>query len=467
MARNRVHIEAPPERVFSVLSVPERYPEWIVGAAAVVRTEGDFPAPGSRFWHRVGPRRLALYDQTEVRAVEPPRRIELKAKARPLGTADVVIELAARAGGTDVLLVETPGDRLSALVVANRLGEAALRIRNAESLARLKRIVEERPLGRPRRRRQLAGQRVLITGGSSGIGLATAEQLAAEGARLALLARNQDGLARARQRIEASTPLAEVHTFAADVRDRAALAAAVEEAAARLGGLDVLVAAAAGAAFGPFVETEAEDFDQTIATILGGAAGAIRAALPALEQSRGAIVCVGSIAARLPLPGLSAYTAAKHGLVGLLDALRIELAEAGSPVSVSLVNPGAVDTPLWDHLESQTGLLPPVPPERYAPEAIAAAVVETVRRPREEISVGGSAALQVAMFERLRRPTSLALRGLGRLAQSGDARQAPAEGGLRRGLGAGEVGGGRGGRGSLAVRALRGWDGLLRRAGAG
>ncbi|MGE0507073.1 MAG: SDR family NAD(P)-dependent oxidoreductase, partial [Solirubrobacterales bacterium] len=268
MARNRIHIAAPPERVFAALSDPQRYPDWVVGSAAIERQDPDFPAPGTRFHHRVGMRPLALADYTEAVAVEPPRRLALKAKARPLGTADITLELTARAGGTEVLMVEEPGDRLSALLAGNRVADLALRLRNAEALSRLKRSVEGRPLGPPRRRRELAGQRVLITGGSSGIGLAVAEQLAAEGAHVALLARNPTGLQNAQHRIAPTTqrptgrfrehasrnrPIGVV-TLVADVRAREALAAAVAEAAQRHGGLDVLVTAAAAASFGSYAE---------------------------------------------------------------------------------------------------------------------------------------------------------------------------------------------------------------------
>src|SRR3954452_6416815 len=106
MARNRVHIEAPREQVFAVLADAERYPDWVVGAAAVEEQDDGFPAVGSRFRHRVGLRPFALSDHTEVVEVDPPRRIALKAKARPLGTAEIVIELDERAGGTDVLMRE-------------------------------------------------------------------------------------------------------------------------------------------------------------------------------------------------------------------------------------------------------------------------------------------------------------------------------------------------------------------------
>jgi NAD(P)-dependent dehydrogenase (short-subunit alcohol dehydrogenase family) len=422
-----------------------------------------------------------------VVALDPPRRIELKAKARPLGTADITVTLRELAEGTEVKMVEEPGDRLTALVASNPLADAALRIRNAEALARLKRVVEDRPMDLPRRgRRDLAGQRVLITGGSSGIGLAVAERLAREGARVVLLARDEEGLVLAKERVAAAAGVAAeraaeaeggmavgvpvdiapamVHTVAADVRDPATLAAAVSQAVDTLGGLDVLVTAAVASAWGPFVDTDPDDFDATVATVLSGTANAVRAALPHLEASRGAVVAIGSTGAYLPLPSMSAYSAAKHGLVGLLDSLRLELREAGSPTTISLVNPGPVDTPLWDHLESQTGLLPPVPPDRYSPEAIADAVVSVIRRPREEITVGASASLQVHLWSLLRGPTSVGLTALARLAQAAEDKEAAA-GALHTGRGTGSVDGGHGGRRGLAIRAIEARDALQRALG--
>jgi NAD(P)-dependent dehydrogenase (short-subunit alcohol dehydrogenase family)/uncharacterized protein YndB with AHSA1/START domain len=462
IARNRIHIEASPELVFEILADAERYADWVVGASDVVAHDGNFPSPGARFRHRVGLRPLTLSDHTEVVSVDPPRRIELKAKARPLGTANIEIKLRERAGGTEVTLTEEPGDRLSALVAGNPVADAALRLRNAEALSRLKRIVEGRPGLEPRRRREPEGQRVLVTGGSSGIGLAVAELLAGKGARLVLLARDERGLAAAERQVAAKG--GEVHTVSADVRDRRTVDAAVREAAELLGGLDVLITAAAGAAFGPFVETDPVDFDATVETVLIGSANCIRAALPYLDDSAGAVISLGSTAAHLPLPGLAAYAAAKHGLVGLLDSLRLELREAGSPTTISLVNPGPVDTPLWDHLESQTGLLPPVPPDRYSPWPIAEAVVSVFGRPREETTVGGSAFLQVCLFAALRGPTSRALSALGRLAQAAEDRPTRA-GALHEGGGTGSVEGGHGGRGSLAVRGIGALDAVAQRIG--
>jgi NAD(P)-dependent dehydrogenase (short-subunit alcohol dehydrogenase family)/uncharacterized protein YndB with AHSA1/START domain len=451
--------------VFAVLSDPERYPEWVVGANAIRAADESFPAPGSRFHHEVGPGSLTLSDHSEVVEAEPPRRLVLQAKARPLGTARIALELSGGSGGTEVLMDERPGDRLTSLLARNPLADGLLKLRNAESLSRLKRIAEGRRKAEPVRQRPVAGQRILVTGASSGIGLATAELLACQGARVALLARGEAGLERAQHRLREQG--GEAIAVAADVRDRDALDAAVEEAVGRLGGLDVVVSAAAAAAFGPFTETSGEDFDATVATVLGGTANTIRATIPHLERSAGAIVVIGSIAARMPLPGLSAYTAAKHALAGLLWTLRVEMAEAGSPLTVSMVNPGAVDTPLWDHLDSTTGLLPPEPPDLYSADAVAAAVVATVRHPRDELVVGGSARAQVAFSSHFGALAEKGLQLFSRYNHAAGDRPDAGRGALYASQGDGEVEGSFGGRGSIAVAALGVLDRARRGPGAG
>jgi NAD(P)-dependent dehydrogenase (short-subunit alcohol dehydrogenase family)/uncharacterized protein YndB with AHSA1/START domain len=466
MARNRVHIHATPEKVFAVLSDPECYPRWVVGADKIRDYDEEFPEVGSRFHHKVGPGPINIRDHSEVIELDAPRRLVLKAKARPLGTATIELDLAESDGGTEVLMEETPGDRLTSVFVSNPVADTALRVRNAEALSRLKRLVEGTPEGDPIAERELAGQRVLITGGSSGIGLAVAEALAEEGAQVALLARNELGLAAAKRKLAERG--VEAVTVAADVTDREALGQAIDEVATQMDGLDVLVTSAASLAFGRFTETEPDDFDATIETVLGGTVDTIRAALPHLERSRGAIVCVGSIAGRMPLPGMSAYTASKHGLAGFLDTIRIELEEGGSSVTLSLVNPGAVDTPLWSNLESSTGLLPPEPPfpSVYSPESVAEAVVAIIRHPRDEFTAGGLARAQILFYSAMGSVGKRAMRALARLEHTAGDRPA-GEGALSSGKGSGETEGGFGGRPSVAVKALGAWDGMLRVIGRG
>jgi NAD(P)-dependent dehydrogenase (short-subunit alcohol dehydrogenase family) len=138
----------------------------------------------------------------------------------------------------------------------------------------------------------IAGRRVLITGGSSGIGLACAQRLAADGARIALLARGADALQLARDRLPGR-----VATIAADVTDAAAMREAVSEATARLGGLDAVVAGAGAAAYGPFADMTVEDYERTVRVTLLGVLNTAHAALPQLSRSGGTLVVVSSTAA--------------------------------------------------------------------------------------------------------------------------------------------------------------------------
>jgi uncharacterized protein YndB with AHSA1/START domain len=144
MARNETYIEATPERVFEVLADPDCYGYWVVGSKHIRDADPDFPKPGSRFHHTVGVGPLTLNDHTEVIAADPPRRLELKAKARPLGTAHVKLHLTPEHAGTRVTMIEDPGDSLTALIFLP-LTHVLVRLRNLESLRRLKRLAERRP----------------------------------------------------------------------------------------------------------------------------------------------------------------------------------------------------------------------------------------------------------------------------------------------------------------------------------
>jgi NAD(P)-dependent dehydrogenase (short-subunit alcohol dehydrogenase family) len=225
---------------------------------------------------------------------------------------------------------------------------------------------------------------VLITGASSGIGVAAVPLFAAEGARLALLARGPDALDEAARGAGVDALL-----LAADVTDRAAVQAAVDEAAARLGGLDVLVENAAAGVFGHFLEVPPDDFDRAVDVTFRGSVNVVRAALPHLRQSRGTIVATGSLVSRVPMPAWTSYSAAKHALRGFLNALRIEEREQRTGVRVAIVHPGVIDTPFWSRAASATGRKPRVPPDTYGAGVVARALVEAAVRPRREVVLGG------------------------------------------------------------------------------
>ena len=134
-------IAARPDRVFEVLADGRSYAYWVVGSDAIRDVDPGFPAPGTRLHHRVGFGPLKIEDHTAVIASNPPYRLELKAKARPLGTAHVSMLLEPRGSGTNVTMIEDAGDLLTRFVF-NPLTHLLVRGRNIESLRRLKRLAE-------------------------------------------------------------------------------------------------------------------------------------------------------------------------------------------------------------------------------------------------------------------------------------------------------------------------------------
>ncbi len=136
MSKNRLVIEAPPEAVFAVLADARSYRHWVVGAHEIRGVEGEWPAVGSRFFHTVGVGPFKTKDNTMVTAVEPNRRLELEARARPAGVARVVFTLRPVAGGTEIEIEEYP-IRGAAKLLHSPIQDAVIKARNAETLRRL------------------------------------------------------------------------------------------------------------------------------------------------------------------------------------------------------------------------------------------------------------------------------------------------------------------------------------------
>ena len=235
----------------------------------------------------------------------------------------------------------------------------------------------------------LQGKRVWITGASSGVGLSAAEVFAKHGCDVAVSARSVDGLERAAASVRRYGQRALVLPL--DVTDQDALLDAVARIEEEWGGLDICVPNAAMTMFGPFKDVEKEDFDRVFEISFLGVANTVRAALPALERSAGAIVATGSLMSKLPLPAWSSYSASKWAERSFLHTLRIELKAQRSPVTVSQVHPGSIDTPVYRDTPTAIGRGPRQPPEGYHPSVIAEALVGMAKRPRAEITVGAEA----------------------------------------------------------------------------
>lgn len=265
-----------------------------------------------------------------------------------------------------------------------------------------------------------AGRHAVVTGGSSGIGLATAKLLARRGLHLSLIARDPARLAAAARAIEPERaglgPRCAV--FAADVADRLALESAIARAQTAFGPPSLLIAAAGVARPGYFLDIPPEEFARSLAVNHLGAVYAARAVLPAMRaEGFGHIVFVSSGAGLVGLFGYTAYSPAKFALRGFAEALRAEAKPWG--VGVSVVYPPDTETPGFREEERTK------PPEtrhigaaarRLSAEAVARAVVRGVEGNRFAIAPGW----QMALLQRATSPfAGLLYRGLDRLARRG------------------------------------------------
>jgi 3-dehydrosphinganine reductase len=243
----------------------------------------------------------------------------------------------------------------------------------------------------------VAGCHAILTGGSSGIGLAAAKLLARRGMHLSILARDPARLAVAAQDVEREFCDREQRcaVFPVDVADRLALEKAIERAVAALGAPSLLIAAAGFARSGYFLDIPPEEFARSLAVNHLGAVYAARAVLPAMrERGGGHIVLISSGAGLVGIFGYTAYSSAKFALRGFAEALRAEAKRWG--VGVSIVYPPDTETPGFA-AEERTK-----PPEtrrigegggRLSAEMVARAIVRGVEKNRIAITPGWRMAL--------------------------------------------------------------------------
>lgn len=218
---------------------------------------------------------------------------------------------------------------------------------------------------------RLAGRKIIITGGASGIGRATARLFRQEGAAVAILDRSDNAATSVAQEIGAVA-------FGCDVADPASVASAVTQAARAMGGLDGLVNAAGILSETGIAETSAEAFARTVAVNLTGTFLVIQAAAPLMQK--GTIVNIASGVGLMPTgPGSIAYVASKGGVVAMTKSAAMELAPA---IRVNSVCPGAVETAMTAaSIRTETGAPNPAIASRYAlgrhaqPEELAAAIL--------------------------------------------------------------------------------------------
>ena len=235
------------------------------------------------------------------------------------------------------------------------------------------------------RLKPLQDQVVVITGASSGIGLATALAAARRGARVVLAARSTGTLDRVVAEITGDG--GRVHSVTADVSDREQLERVADEAIGRFGRIDTWVNDAAVAIYGWLDEVSEEDSRRLFDINFWGVVNGSLVALLHLRHSSGAIINVGSEVSEAVVPLQGMYSASKHAVKGFTDALRVEVQEVRKlPVSISLIQPTAVDA----HTMAAE---PTLPTPQIDPERVAEAILKAAEHPTRDVRVGAMAAL--------------------------------------------------------------------------
>lgn len=247
----------------------------------------------------------------------------------------------------------------------------------------------------------LSRQTIVITGGSSGIGLAIARRAVHRGARVVLVARDDDALKSVCHELTREQGHAsgnngsgvQADYVVADVGEREQLRHVVDTVVERYGGFDTWINDAGVGVYARLEEISDEDHARLFQTNYWGVVYGSTEALRHLRGRGGALINIGSISSDVPAPILSAYTASKHAVKGFTNSLRLELLHDDAPVSVTLIRPSGIHTPFGQHARNYLDNASQVPPPVYHPGLVADAVLHAATHPVREVTIGGSGML--------------------------------------------------------------------------
>lgn len=226
-------------------------------------------------------------------------------------------------------------------------------------------------------------QTIVLTGATSGIGLVTARMAADAGARLVLAARNEEALETLARELGP-----DVACVTADVGKEADVRRIADVAIARFGGFDTWINNAGISIYGKVEEVSIEDQRRLFDTNYWGIVYGSRIACEHLRRNGGKLINVGSALSERAIPIQGIYSASKAAVMGFTDALRMELSQDEAPVSVTLIKPGAIDTPYKEHAANYLDVKAKNPPPVYAPDAVARAILHATEHHVRDIVVG-------------------------------------------------------------------------------
>ena len=230
-------------------------------------------------------------------------------------------------------------------------------------------------------------QVVAIVGASSGIGREAALRFAQRGAKVMVAARSEPGLKSLVEEIQSFG--GEATYVIADVSDFEQVKAIADKTVAQYGRLDTWVHAAATGVLAPFENITPEEFQRVIDVTLMGQVHGAMAALPYLKQEgRGALIHISSVEGVRALPLQSPYSAAKHGVEGFLEALRVELQHEKLPISVTSIKPSVINTPYYNKVRTKLGVKPTGIPPYYQPSIVVDAILYTAEHPTRDFIAG-------------------------------------------------------------------------------
>jgi len=238
------------------------------------------------------------------------------------------------------------------------------------------------------RLKPLIEQVIVITGASSGIGLATAKAAAKKGAKLVLASRNEEGLREAEQEIK--TAGGEAVYVVADVSNMEDVRQIAEKAMESYGGFDTWVNNAGVSIYGSLMEISNEDHRKLFETNFWGVVYGSQVAAMHLKKRSGSIINLGSALSDYALPMQGMYSASKHAVKGFTDALRQELEKEKTPISITLIKPASINTPYTEHARNYSSRENTLPPPVYAPEEVANAILYAATHQKRDIFVGGA-----------------------------------------------------------------------------